>query len=207
MGLIINPRGSSGSGKTELVRQILGAYGWTRNSPGAPPGIRPIYREGRSKPFAYRLQHPRGECPLFVVGHYEATSGGCDTIRAKDGGMPEIVRRARDFADRGHDVVIEGLRLSSEVEHSASLAASHRLHILFLSTPIEQCVRNLASRRRVGRSSFPSIMKRTSEEHGRVMEACERLRRHSTVEVFDFDQALARMRELLNLADSGRELH
>ena len=88
MGLIINPRGSSGSGKTELVLRILGEYGWTRNSPDARSGIRPIYREGRSEPFAYRLQHPWAERPLIVLGHYLATSGGCDTICAQDGGCP-----------------------------------------------------------------------------------------------------------------------
>jgi hypothetical protein len=50
-------------------------------------------------------------------------------------------------------------------------------------------------------------MMRMVEEHGRVREACERLRRHATVEIFDFDQALARMRELLNLAGGERRSH
>jgi hypothetical protein len=166
MGLIINPRGASGSGKTELVRRILREYGWVRNSLDARSGIRPIYREGRREPFAYRLQHPWGERPLIVLGHYLVTSGGCDTIRAQDGGMPEIMRSIGEFASKGHDVVVEGLHLSSEVEQSARLAATHGFHVLLLSTPVDRCVQNLASRRRVGRSRLPSIMKRTVEEHG-----------------------------------------
>lgn len=199
MGLIINPRGAGGSGKTELVRRILAEYGWMRDSAGTSRGMDAIYRKGRSKPFACRLQHPCGKCPLVVIGHYETTSGGCDTIRVADGGLHEIMRTAGELAINGHDVVIEGLQLSSEVEQSASLAVSHHLHILLLSTSVECCVQNLITRRRVGRSSLSQIRRNTAEEHKRIEEACERLRPLATVEVLDFDQAFARMKELLYL--------
>jgi hypothetical protein len=158
-----------------------------------------IYRKGRSKPFACRLQHPCGERPLVVLGHYETTSGGCDTIRAADGGIHEIVRTAAELATKGHDVVIEGLQLSREIEQSASLAASHELHILLLSTSVECCVENLIARRRVGRSSQSQIRRNTVEERKRIEEACHCLRPHATVEVVDFDRAFVRMRELLRL--------
>ena len=55
----------------------------------------------------YRLRHRLGGRPLAVVGHYEVTGGGCDTIRAADGGLGEIMRRAADYAASGHDVLLE----------------------------------------------------------------------------------------------------
>ena len=199
MGLILNPRGTSGSGKTELVRRILAQYGWSGACPERLNSVEPIHRTGRRPPFAYRLRHPRHGRPLVVVGHYQRTSGGSDTIRERDGGLPEIMRFAGDFASRGHDVLVEGLRLSSEVPLSLRFAAGHRLHILLLSTPIERCARNLASRRRVARSSLATIQRVTGAEHRRVEDACVRLRSHATVEVLDFDAALARAQQLLDL--------
>lgn len=35
-GVIINPRGTSGSGKTELVRRIMAEYGWKCGAERAP---------------------------------------------------------------------------------------------------------------------------------------------------------------------------
>lgn len=201
MGAIINPRGTSGSGKTELVRRILADYGWRRDHDVATDGIEPIYRPGKAYPFACRLQHPSGRRPLVVLGHYQVTSGGCDTIRTQDGGLLEAVRLAGEFASRGHDVVMEGLRLSSEVALSARLAAAHGLHILHLSTPVERCAWNLVSRRRAGKNRLQAFERNTAEEHRRVEEACQALRQHATVESLDFDGALAWARELLGLEE------
>ena len=173
MGLIINPRGTSGSGKTELVRRILAEYGWRRR--GTLDGVQPIFWPRRKAPFAYRLQHPLHGRPLVVLGHYEVTSGGCDTIRVKDGGLAEAARIADEFAASGHDVLLEGLRLSSDVELSRKLAASHAMHVLLLTTPIDECVRNLIGRRRAARATFHSIKTAVLDEHSRVQQACERL--------------------------------
>jgi hypothetical protein len=89
MGVIVDPRGTSGSAETELVRRLLVDYGRDGNGRAEP-----VYRRGRERPIAYRLRHPRGGRPLAVLGRYEATSGGCDTIRAADGGMDEAFRLA-----------------------------------------------------------------------------------------------------------------
>jgi hypothetical protein len=198
MGLVINPRGTSGSGKTELVRRLLGEYGWRRS--GAGQGLVPIGREGRSRPLGYRLRHPQGGRPLVVIGHYEVTSGGCDTIRLSDGGLEEVMRRAADAASDGCDVIIEGLRLSSEHERSAALARLHDLHVIRLATPIEQCARNLVLRRRTRRDAWISIASNVASEHRLVEEACERLRPHAHVQVLGFEAALARAQALLGLA-------
>ena len=200
MGIIINPRGTSGSGKTELVRCILAQYGWQPSADGAGAGrLQLMYRPGRSRPLGYRLEHPLGGRPLTVLGHYEITSGGCDTIRAADGGVDEIMRRAADYAARGHDVLIEGQRLSSEYERSAELGRAHDLHILRLTTPPEQCARNLVWRRRARRNTWPSVAGAVADEQELVAEACARLEQHATVETLGFDAAFARALGLLGI--------
>jgi len=203
MGAIINPRGTSGSGKTELVRRILAQYGWRRGRfEGAGEPV-PIYRQGRRRPWGYRLEHPLGGRPLAAVGDYEVTSGGCDTIRAVDGGLEEILRSAADYAGAGHDVLIEGQRLSSEHQRSAELARCHRLHVLRLTTPPDQCARNLVWRRRGRRDGWPAVAGAVAIEHELVTAACERLKQHAIVEVLGFELALARAQDLLGLRRPG----
>jgi len=198
---VINLRGTGGSGKTELVRRILARYGWQQGACHRAGRIEQFYRSGRSRPFGYRLQHPLGGRPLAVVGHYEVTSGGCDTIRVQDGGIAEIMRLAGELAADGHDVIIEGLRLSSEVERTTELARSHDLHILRLSTPLDQCVRNLVRRRRASRDALLTIKQNTAREHRSIEEACARLRHAANVEVLAFDDALARAEDLLGITE------
>jgi hypothetical protein len=200
MGIIINPSGTSGAGKTELVRRILAHYGWQRSagSEGAR-FLEPRDRDGRARPLGYRLDHPLGERPLAVIGHYEVTSGGCDTIRAADGGLEEIMRRAAGHAATGHDVLIEGQHLSREYERSAELARSHRLHILHLTTPLEQCARNLVRRRRARGGTWPSLAGALAFESEMVAEACAKLGRCATVESLAFEDALARAQDLLEI--------
>lgn len=201
MGLIINPRGIGGSGKTELVRRILTLYGWRRGLGSAYRGsIQPVFRTGRSRPFGYRLEHPFGARPLVVLGHYEATSGGCDTIRLADGGLAEIVRCAGIYASSGHDVVIEGLRLSSDIEHSLALTDSHDFRILHLRTPLQRCVSNLARRRRAGRGALAPLARAAEAQQRSVEEACEWFRGRANVEALTFDDALTRAERLLGLA-------
>lgn len=200
MGAIINPRGTSGSGKTELVRRILAQYGWQRSGAALDEragAVKPIRREGRDRPLGYRLRHPQGGRPLAVIGHYEVTSGGCDTIRVVDGGLPEIMRLAANYASTGHDVLIEGLHLSRDYEHSVKLARSHALHVLRLTTPIERCAWNLALRRRLRRNAWSSLAGAVAAEHTKVDEACRRLSPHAAVEALGFDDAFARAQDLL----------
>jgi hypothetical protein len=83
------------------------SYGW----PGEGRA-EPIRRAGRERHIGYRLPHPVNGRPLAVLGHYEATSGGCDTIRALDGGLGEAFRLADAWASAGHDVLLEGSALS-----------------------------------------------------------------------------------------------
>ncbi|MBB5696144.1 hypothetical protein [Muricoccus pecuniae] len=200
MGFIINPRGVGGSGKTELARRILAAYSWTEGGQAEP-----LRQKGREKPIGYRLRHPEGGRPLVVLGQYERTSGGCDTIPAAHGGLDEIFRLADHWAAAGHDVLLEGSAWSAEHRRSALLAKRHRLHVLHLSTPPEEAARNLAARRRARRSSWPLIMRTVEAQHDSIEAACNKLRGVAAVEQHAFGGALGRARELLGLKAGSEE--
>lgn len=186
MGIIVNPRGTSGAGKTELARRILAAYGW-----------RPGHHHGPG--IVWRLPHPRGGRPLAVVGPYAGTAGGCDRVRAADGGLAEVFRLADRWAGLGHDVLLEGLELSAELRFSAQLARRHPLHVLHLATPLERCVRNAAARQRAGTDRRAAIWRKAAAEQARIVRACSVLQSCAAVETLAFEAALARARELLDL--------
>ena len=112
-----------------------------------------------------------------------------------------MMHNAAEYGSDGNDVLVEGLRLSSEIDQSIELARSHDLHILRLSTPLEQCVRNLVSRRRARRDAVPAIVLITGLGYRNVEEACERLAPHVSVEVLAFDDALARAQNLLGFRE------
>lgn len=192
MGLILNPRGTCGSGKTELVRSILSAYGWKRGNDGACA----LLVGGR--PIGYRLDHPAGGRPLAVLGRYETTSGGCDRILASEGGLPWAIAQAGLLAPAGFDVLMEGLRLSSEVDRTLELARRHPLFVIRLATPLETCAENLLRRRRVGRAKLPDARAAVAREAASIELACERLGGTAHVENHPFRDALARALDLLS---------
>jgi hypothetical protein len=188
MSLILNPRGAAGSGKTELVRRILAGYGW----PDAAGEI--VRLPDRARPIGFRLAGPR---PLAVIGDYDGTAGGCDTIRRGDGGLPEAVAWAGDRAGAGDDVLIEGFQLSRDHRLSAALASSGRLHVLRLTTPPARCARNLVARQKLRRDAWRRLSERAAAQSREVAEACATLPPEARVEALDFDAALARAHELL----------
>jgi hypothetical protein len=190
MSVIINPRGTSGAGKTEFARRLMAIYGWKWGG-----HMEPVYREGRKWPICYRFRHPLGGRPLVVLGHYEVTCGGCDTIGALD----EVFQLAGDYASSGHDVLFEGLRVSHEYQRSAALAKAHRLHVLHLETPLDRCIRNVIRRRRARNAIRPFISTNTAAKHEDVGDACDRLRWCANVDAVSFDDALLRAQDLLGL--------
>ena len=201
MAVIINPRGAGGSGKTEFVRRIMRELGWRSGSHLQPPQtIEPLYRENRARPIGYALARPSGGPALVVLGHYEGTCGGCDTISNRDGGMEEVFRLARTYASSGSDVLMEGLCLSMEHSRSAALAQEHRLHVLRLSTPPGQCAANLISRRRGGAHAREALTHQALSLDSEIDRACNVLRSCSQVEVLRFEEAIGRAKGLLGLS-------
>lgn len=204
MGLVINPRGTSGAGKTWLVREVMRAY----CHDGATSV--PLLRDKRSRHMGCQLFRPDGSRPLAIVGHYEATRGGTDTIPKADGGLGEALRLADALAAGGNHVLLEGLQLSGDVEGIAALTAAQQargsaLHVLCLDVPLELCVRNVVARRRAGWAARPGIERTARAGHAAVASACTALQhRGAQVEWMDADAALCRTLSLLGL-DPARQ--
>lgn len=204
MGLVINPRGTSGAGKTWLVREVMRAY--------CHDGAKSVSlrRDGRSRPMGCQLFHPHGSRPLAIVGHYEATRGGTDTIPEADGGLGEALRLTDALAAGGNDVLLEGLQLSGDVEGTAALALAQRargsaLHVLCLDVPLEWCVRNVVARRRAGWAARPGIERTARAGHAALTSACTALQhRGAQVEWLGAAAALRRTLTLLGL-DPARQ--
>lgn len=138
--MIINLRGTSGSGKTTVVRNIM------RRWPHAPVEFTKTARG--QKPLVYRII-PSIERRLFVFGSYATECGGCDTISDYKTIIPELLPR---YAPLG-DILYEGMLISGTYGSigpvlAAMETAGHGPAIFaFLDTPIEVCLERVRARR------------------------------------------------------------
>ncbi len=131
--VVINIRGTGGSGKSTLVRRVMDLY-----------AVRtPNYVAGRKQPESYLLT-TSGRPVLCVPGHYATPCGGCDTLKTPER-VYEIVREA---ARQGCDALYEGIMVMDDVRRAVDLAATHPVHVIALTTPVETCLTAIEGRRR-----------------------------------------------------------
>jgi hypothetical protein len=143
--MIINIRGTSGTGKSTLARSLMALY--------EPNPLR-YRREGRKQPLGYRYCRPYKETnesfnDLAVVGHYETDCGGADTITDYD----DLFNLIREGAKYRLDVLFEGLLISGDVKRTAelhrwALEQQNELHVIAMQVPIEECLDSVNARRR-----------------------------------------------------------
>jgi hypothetical protein len=147
--MILNFRGTSGSGKTTVVRGLMAKY----------PTVIPLGEFPEKKPDGYECRPDRkafdpGDDPiadgpnLYVVGSYKNTCGGCDGIKTQD----EACDRVRRYAALG-DVLFEGLLIShifaryQKLDQEMAQAHGHKTIWAFLDTPLELCLDRIRERR------------------------------------------------------------
>jgi thymidylate kinase len=162
--MIINPRGTSGSGKTTVVRGIMDHY----------PIVNPIFNENQRKPIGYQLLGHPDIKDTYVVGSYENVCGGCDSIKTQD----EICDRVRRFAPLGH-VLVEGLLMSHLFSRYVGLA-KELIPIpyvwAFLDTPLSVCIERVQVRRNARGITTPLNTKNTEQkwhDMRRVFAKCQ----------------------------------
>lgn len=133
---VVNVRGANGSGKTTVVRELMAKMASV--TPYKNPG------EKGKRPSGYVCSPPDPEQErLVIIGSYEATCGGCDTIATQDG----ICSAVRLAHDEGHDCVFEGIIVSNIWQRYADLIRETRGVMAFLDTPLDVCLSRVYARR------------------------------------------------------------
>lgn len=169
--MIINIRGTSGSGKSHLVRLIMARY---------HQRIR-IMEDGRKQPIMYLLNRNEETVgkPLIVIGHYESDCGGCDTISKMDK-IFDLVRQAHK---QKADVIFEGLLISADVNRVGALhEESLPLTVMAIDLPIDECLSSVNGRRRAKAERTSKEYKgdvnpkNTISKHKGVQQSMKRLR-------------------------------
>lgn len=155
--MIISLRGTSGSGKSHLVRTVSGLYSRHRD----------VYVSGRVKPL-YTL-HGRNKSGRVLVtpGHYLIKNGGVDTLPSLD----EAYRIARWASSCGHDVLMEGKNMSDGTRHVAELTRDrHDARVVMINTSVEECI---AAIRQRGHSISETSVRRTAAKVTRDFDRFE----------------------------------
>ena len=124
--------GTSGAGKTTLARNVI-ENAWENE---VIPGI-------KGKPEAYKCTYIGLEYPIYVLGRYDATCGGFDTVDADH----QLVLLQK-YAELGH-VLYESLFTSGFYGRIGKLSENYgKDHIFaFLDTPLETCIERVKLRR------------------------------------------------------------
>lgn len=162
----IQVSGTSGSGKTTLVRHYL-------ESSGAVP----LRFNEKNKPTVYAgLWEGK---PLFFLGHYLTTSGGCDTIPSVK--IVASLLQALDN-DYGNGICLfEGLMISHMVGTVGAMQVELGVenHVrAFLDTPLDICLARVQGRRDARGNTKPFNPDNTIKDHPRVIAArdnCEKV--------------------------------
>lgn len=177
--VIISLRGTSGSGKSTMVRDVVSRYARHRE----------WYEDGRKKPlYTVHGRNRRGNC-LVVPGHYEIANGGIDTLRTMD----DAYRIARWANGQAFDVLMEGKNMSDGVYNLNELITDGLdCRVVHIDIPIEEAIISVRER---GHSISEDSIRKTDAKVRRDMEKF-------TCKTFsgDRDQCLSRVLEWLGLS-------
>ena len=132
--MIIQVRGTSGSGKSTAVRRFMEAF-----VAGSHASFDPVHVSGRKKPLYYKYGEEPNES-VVVMGHYESACGGCDTI----GSAREVFEAVQEVGFKARVVICEGLLLSEDTKWSLQMPG---LRAIFLTTPLDTCLAQIKQRR------------------------------------------------------------
>lgn len=137
--MIINVSGSNGSGKSTIVKT---AMSWFDRA-------EPLMVPNRKRPCAYTCVRKGGR-KLFVLGHYETSCGGCDTLA---GLFPEkmltnIYSWIRSAYSEEVDILYEGLIVESDVRRVVELKEDgFPVVVLSIDISLEKCIEAVVERR------------------------------------------------------------
>lgn len=189
MAKAINIRGTSGSGKSHLVKSVMSLYNRKL----------PQYTKARRRPIGYVMERDNGE-PLYVVGHYEELCGGCDTIIGLDAIYDEIEAALLDLK---MNVIFEGLIVCSDVERCIKLSEIADLLVIELDTPLNECLDNIQDRRYIRGDERPVNPKHTIAKMDQLVPQRKRFEAAGVdFRLLDYKWAFVDVKEFLGLKES-----
>ena len=182
--MIVNIRGTHGSGKSTIVRHILKRY-----------NAEPESVNTKGRPQNYIMNLPTGK-QLYVVGSYATECGGCDTIQPYREIWPRVVK----FAEMGQ-VVFEGALVSSSYGNigRASETYGDQFVFAFLNTPLEVCLKRIVARRVAKGNHKPLNPKNTEGKFNSINSSISKIRNEfgRRVVILDYRKAIAQVLGLL----------
>jgi thymidylate kinase len=132
--MLVNIRGTNGSGKSTAVRYLLDKYN------GRDHRVEQLgWRKNGTRVVAYELPGN-----LAILGNYEYYQmGGLDGYKPYARMRDELIP---GFGASHRFVVYEGILISSNVGWTGDLAQTYGGLFLFLDTPLEECIRRIYAR-------------------------------------------------------------
>lgn len=168
--MIVNIRGTSGCGKSHLVRRVMDSYEHRAS----------YYIHGRMQPIGYEcFAHgtnviPGIRRPLWVIGHYETPCGGCDTI--SKGTLDYVYETVREKHALDYHVMYEGLVVTSDTRRCAALHTDGLpLLVVAIDESIETCVASVEARRRERGDERPLNPRNTISKYWATVSGMTRL--------------------------------
>lgn len=165
MTIFVKLGGCNGSGKTGVVRAVLGI---TKATP---------YQTDAKKVFAYRGAW--AEVPVWVLGSYLTACGGMDSM-----GLKEDLRALfHDYVNKPGIIIGEGLIFGKTYGYFGEWLYEHQTKKrktlwAFMGTPFEECAERVENRRFVaaglkGKKATPFDPERTMRQTFTIMERLE----------------------------------
>lgn len=161
--MIIQVRGTSGSGKTYVVRKLLGKdLEWQS-----------FVERWQGKNRRVPLYYLSGDRKIAVCGSYETACGGCDGVGSARL-VFELYERLMNLGVK--HIVSEGLLLSEDTRWT--LEADNRgwrPKVFHLDTEVDVCVEQIISRREEGKTKKTFSPKNTIRRVGTISRAVTKL--------------------------------
>lgn len=161
--MIIQVAGTSGAGKSYLMRQFM-ACALQQTRLGDP-----------AKPSGYDLRFRGVADPVHVVGSYETvgTTVGCDTIRD----VVKLYDLILEQRGLGKHVVFEGLFVMNQTR-GPQLAQDYtdEVVVLQLTTPLATCIASIDKRREARGVGPLATLDNTKGNYVRAQNYCMRMR-------------------------------
>jgi thymidylate kinase len=152
---VIQVRGTNGTGKSTVVKEVINRIGqWQHN-----------YTEGRKRPL-----YSCHQGWLYVLGHYEVSCGGCDTLGSARQAY-EVMEQIRRLDERDKVIIAEGILLAEDTKWTLEMAKWAEVRIAYLTTPIDECMERIRKRREGStRASTKPLNPNKTPDRARLIE-------------------------------------